>query len=258
MLFLVVDTAGSSGGVLLARWDRDSHDLAVLQDGMQISQDGMQILGASDLQPRAFSVQMIPAIEGLLQASELRLADVDVFAVVSGPGSFTGLRVGLSVVKAMAEATGKPILLLSHLAILASMAVRLYPPESANSLVHGVLGAGRGELYHGIYRNAGKTRVGEYFQTFDTLAASIQSEPGLVVASEQAVLHALDAKGILAREIPPATVRDAVPLAVVAWQAGDLHDSASVDANYLRRSDSVVVARSSGGSQPAQRHGSES
>jgi tRNA threonylcarbamoyladenosine biosynthesis protein TsaB len=192
-----------------------------------------------------------------LQASDLRLADVNAFAVVSGPGSFTGLRVGLSAVKAMAEATGKPILVLSHLAILTSMAAALYPQESVDRLIHTVLDAGRGELYHGAYRNAGKTCAGEYFQALDALVDSLQSEPGLVVASEPAVRHALEARGILAREIPQATVRDAVPLAVAAWQAGDLHDSADVDANYLRRSDAVVVARVPGAAQPAQRQGRE-
>ena len=255
MLLLVVDTAGPTGGVLLARWETESQDRAVIQDGLQISQDGLQILGSSELQPRAFSIQMIPAIAGLLQASTLRLTDVDGFAVVSGPGSFTGLRVGLSTVKAMAEVTGKPILALSHLAILASVASGLYPqepsdapvspdaPVSVGTPVHTVLDAGRGEFYHGVYRNAGKTCVREAFQTLDTLAASIQSEPGLVVASEPAARHALDGRGILAREVPSITVRDALPLAVVAWRAGEFHDSVSLDANYLRRSDAVVVSR---------------
>ena len=120
MLLLVVDTAGPTGGVLLAGISENKKD-----EG-----SAAEILGEVELHPRQFSAELIPAIAELLRAKERRLADVDAFAVVAGPGSFTGLRVGLSAVKAMAEVTGKPILTLSRLAILASMAARL-PSERA-------------------------------------------------------------------------------------------------------------------------------
>lgn len=253
MLLLVVDTAGPTGGVLLARWD------TCVQDRVAIREE-MKILGVSDLQPRAFSIQMIPAIADLLRTSDASITDIDAFAAVSGPGSFTGLRVGLTAVKAMAEVTGKPILALSHLAIMASVASRLYPSESVDGKyedmpIHTILDASRGELYHGIYRNAGETRLSESFETLDTLAANMESGPGLVAVSEPAVRHALGTRNILAREIPSTTVRDAVPLAVVAWLAGDFHDSASLDANYLRRSDSIVVSRPPSARQQAQTPG---
>jgi tRNA threonylcarbamoyladenosine biosynthesis protein TsaB len=233
MLLLVVDTAGPTGGVLLAEGNEDS-------GGGHPVEKEMEILGVLELHPRLFSAELIPAIAELLRTSERRLADVDAFAVVSGPGSFTGLRVGLSAVKAMAEASGKPILTLSHLAILASIAGKL----PASEPVHVVLDAGRGEFYHGLYRDAGKTRVAESFETLDALTDAIRQQCGPVVVSEAAVKVALHSvAGSRLCDVSPPSVRDALPLAVEEWRAGRFHDPATVDANYLRRSDAVVVVR---------------
>jgi tRNA threonylcarbamoyladenosine biosynthesis protein TsaB len=238
MLLLIIDTAGATGGVLLARFDTDIGDAE--------QSYGEQIVAVRELHPRAFSAELIPAIAELLHENHLNLADVDGFAAVSGPGSFTGLRVGLSAVKALAEACAKPILTVSRLAILASLAAPVMPPELADTVVHAVLDAGRGEFYHGIYRNAGKTCVAEAFETLPTLTASLQASRGVVVAFEPAVWKALATidglDGLDVREIPGITVRDAFPLALAAWHAGNFQDPAVVDANYLRRSDAIVVA----------------
>lgn len=234
MLLLVVDTAGPTGGVLLAGIGENKKD-----EG-----SAAEILGEVELHPRQFSAELIPAIAELLRAKERRLADVDAFAVVAGPGSFTGLRVGLSAVKAMAEVTGKPILTLSRLAILASMAARLPSSERGVGAVHVVLDAGRGEFYLGVYRDAGKTRVAESFETLAALEEKISQDLGLVIASEASVKAAFaSAAGARLFEVPAPSVRDALPLAVEEWRAGRFHDPATVDANYLRRSDAVVVVR---------------
>ena len=234
MVLLVVDTAGPTGGVLLARIRENNED-----EG-----SAAEILGEIELHPRQFSAELIPAIAELLRRSERRLADVDVFAVVAGPGSFTGLRVGLSAVKAMAEVTGKPILTLSRLAILASMAAKLPSSESTDATMHVVLDAGRGESYLGVYRDAGKTRVAESFETLAALAEKIRQDHGFVIASEASVKAAFaSVAGARLCEVPAPSVRDALPLAVEEWRAGRFNDAASVDANYLRRSDAVVVVR---------------
>jgi len=236
MLLLVIDTAGPTGGVLLAEADENGGAHSVDQE--------TEILGVMDLHPRQFSAELIPAIAALQRASKRRLADVDAFAVVSGPGSFTGLRVGLSAVKAMAEATGKPILTLSRLAILASMAAKLPSSECSDAAVHVVLDAGRGEFYYGVYRDAGKTRVAESFETVDALAGKIDREGGRIVFAEGTVKTALHS---IARsrlcEVPSPSVRDALPLAMEEWRGRRFQNPVIVDANYLRRSDAVVVVR---------------
>ncbi len=244
MLLLLVDTAGPTGGVLLAGGVLPGKGNENDRGGDHSTDPEVEILGEVDLHPRQFSAELIPAIADLLRASKRRLADVDAFAVVSGPGSFTGLRVGLSAVKAMAEVTGKPILTLSRLAILASMAAKLSSSERTGTAMHVVLDAGRGEFYHGLYRDAGKTRVEESFETLDALAEKIDQQQGWVVVSERSVKTAFHSvAGPRLCEVPSPSVRDALPLAVEEWRARRFHDPTAVDANYLRRSDAVVVVR---------------
>jgi tRNA threonylcarbamoyladenosine biosynthesis protein TsaB len=238
MLLLVVDTAGPSGGVLLAK----GNETEPVEDPS--NNPAIEVLDAIDLHPRQFSAELIPAIAELLRMNERRLADLDAFAVVSGPGSFTGLRVGLSAVKALAEATGKPILTLSRLAIMASIAAMLPFSGVGDEIVQIVLDAGRGEFYHGVYRNGGKKRVEESFDTLDVLAQKIDQQAGQVVVSEESVktaFHSVARSRLF--EVPVPCVRDALPLAVDEWRASRFHDPVSVDANYLRRSDAVVLVR---------------
>jgi tRNA threonylcarbamoyladenosine biosynthesis protein TsaB len=235
MLALVVDTAGSTGGVLLARYD-----------GGAKKPGETEVLGKSALPPREFSTQLISAIAELLQANQLALPAVDAFAVVSGPGSFTGLRVGLSAIKAMAEVTAKPVIAVSRLAIMASMG------EGFDGLVHAVLDAGRGEFYHGAYRDAGEEYVAESLETLGNLATTFNRGPGLVVASEPNVLAALSALPSVAPcQIPYATVREALPLVLTAWQARRFTDVALLDANYLHRINPGIVSKAAGSPKPA-------
>jgi tRNA threonylcarbamoyladenosine biosynthesis protein TsaB len=221
MLVLVVDTAGSTGGVLLAR-----------NESGALNPAKTEVLGAGILQPREFSTQLVSSVAELFHSNQLALSQLDAFAVVSGPGSFTGLRVGLSAVKAMAEVTPKPVIALSRLAIMASMVEPRDTDEGAAGLVHAVLDAGRGEFYHGIYRDAGWTRVAESLQTPTTLTTSFKSNPGIVIACEPVVLDALS--DVMPRQIPCVTVHEALPLILAAWQARRFTDVALLDANYLR------------------------
>src|SRR5580693_2117475 len=68
-----------------------------------------------------YSIWLLPAIDRALQASGLEFADIDAYVAASGPGSFTGVRVGLTTVKAWAEVTGKPIVGVSRLEALATL-----------------------------------------------------------------------------------------------------------------------------------------
>jgi tRNA threonylcarbamoyladenosine biosynthesis protein TsaB len=86
------------------------------------------------------------AIDGVLRAARWELADVEAFAVALGPGSFTGLRIGLSTVKGLAFATGKPVVGIPTLDALAwALPFCAYP-------VCPVLDARKNEVYAGLYR----------------------------------------------------------------------------------------------------------
>lgn len=225
MLTLIVDTAGTEGGVLLARTN-----VAALQSGKA------DVLGIHPLEPRKFSQQLISATGHLLRGRDLSINDVDVFGVISGPGSFTGLRVGISAVKAMAEVTQKPIVALSRLAVLASASEMSGLQKSTAEPIHSILDAGRGEFYHGIYRDGGRIRVAELLESFSALQKSVESTPGKTVVAEPIVLETLkavfDPPPVL---VPSLSVREALPLAISASHAKLFTSVVELDANYLRR-----------------------
>jgi len=104
------------------------------------------------------SADIVPALQRILGEAGVRVEDVDAFAAVRGPGSFTGLRVGLATARGLALASGRPAAGMCALDLLARQA-----PREA-STVCALIDAGRGEVYAGIYRADGESwsRQGAY------------------------------------------------------------------------------------------------
>jgi tRNA threonylcarbamoyladenosine biosynthesis protein TsaB len=95
----------------------------------------------------------LPAVIGdLLVACDTRLSAIDGYAVGLGPGSFTGLRIGLATFKGFAYANRRPI---AGTSSLASMALAALPGAPAGALLVPLLDARRGEVYAGFYRAGG-------------------------------------------------------------------------------------------------------
>jgi tRNA threonylcarbamoyladenosine biosynthesis protein TsaB len=167
----------------------------------------------------------------LLAEAKLALSDMDAIAVVHGPGSFTGVRIGVSAAKGLSEGAGKPLIAISRLAVLASLC--------RAERVHPVLDAGRGEFYVGTYR--GVECLHEELLTMEGLCSLLAATPGLVCAFEPHVAERL-------RELSPCVVpepvaRDAYALACAAFTAGSFADAATLDGNYLRRADTEMLER---------------
>jgi tRNA threonylcarbamoyladenosine biosynthesis protein TsaB len=97
---------------------------------------------------RVHSTRLLPALETLLAQAAVGLGEVQAFAVSIGPGSFTGLRIGLATVKGLAFRTGRPVAAVPTLAALAASA------DSAPGPVAALLDARRGEAYVGLYERA--------------------------------------------------------------------------------------------------------
>jgi tRNA threonylcarbamoyladenosine biosynthesis protein TsaB len=146
MITLAIDTAGREGSVALA----------------EAGHGRFAVLGLAPLAGGTYSAQLIPTIAGLLEAAGVAKGAVDLLAVNSGPGSFTGLRVGLSTVKGLAESLHKPIVAISGLEALAIAAwlaalsnrpaSHAHPAErSANRRVIAAMDAQRKEVYVGEY-----------------------------------------------------------------------------------------------------------
>jgi tRNA threonylcarbamoyladenosine biosynthesis protein TsaB len=109
--------------------------------------DGEGILAEFYLGPgRHHAEVLLPALEKLLLLSRIPIEKIDLLACTTGPGSFTGVRMGVSTVKGLALAIGKPIVGVSTLETLAMNAV----PTSG--LICPLLDARRGQVYAGLYR----------------------------------------------------------------------------------------------------------
>jgi len=100
MLILAMDTSGPSVSVALWR-------------------EGRLLTETTSQTGRPHSTTLMPLTEGLLLDSGLKVADIDAYACTLGPGSYTGLRIGVSTIKAMAYAAGKPAIGISTLAAMA-------------------------------------------------------------------------------------------------------------------------------------------
>src|ERR1700758_986302 len=132
MLLLLTDTSGKKGSVALARVDESA------------GSENPQVIGSVPLAGGTFSAQLVPQIADLLNQHHFKKSDIGAFVVVSGPGSFTGLRVGLAAIKALAEILNKPIVSVSLLEVVAVAG-------GGQGNVVAALDAGRGEVYVGQY-----------------------------------------------------------------------------------------------------------
>jgi tRNA threonylcarbamoyladenosine biosynthesis protein TsaB len=127
MRILSVDTTTPSGSV------------AVLAD--------QRLLGETSVESSStHSARLLSSINLLLEALHLGIQDIDGFAVTPGPGSFTGIRIGLSTVKAFAFASDKPVAPVSSLQALA-WKLR----DSKERLIAPMLDAKKGEIYAGLF-----------------------------------------------------------------------------------------------------------
>ena len=215
MRILLIHTAGAEGSVALA-------DTEIVP----------AIVAMEVLPGRSSSERLVPAVRRLLAAREWRLNELAAVAVVHGPGSFTGVRVGLGAAKGLSEAGGVPLIAVSRLALLAGCV------EGGEGPVHAVLDAGRGEFYYGEY--VGGHLVRETLLSHgDVLAAAAAG--GVVVVCEVKVAEALTALG--PRMLSEPSAGDALRIALERIAVKDFDDAAMVDANYLRRSDGEIFAK---------------
>lgn len=222
MLLVAVDTSGKKGSLALCRGDQDSFETLHL-----ISLDG-----------GTYSAVLIPRLSEALGASGLYKTDIDGFVVISGPGSFTGLRVGLSTVKGLCEVLQKPLAVVSMLEALA-----LANSEPGQKLMV-LLDAGRDEVFAGEYRIAeGSVELlREFIAKLDSVVTEASALTQPMVSPDSKVVEKLAAAGISARLVAPVQADEIGRIGLRKLLAGDVVDPATNDANYIRRSDAELFS----------------
>jgi tRNA threonylcarbamoyladenosine biosynthesis protein TsaB len=248
MNLLALDTCDARGSVSILRDDHILH--TVVHDT-----------------PDDYSIWLLPAIDRALQASGLAFADIDVYVAASGPGSFTGVRVGLTTVKAWAEVTGKPIVGVSRLEALATLAT-----DPAAEFVAAFTNAQRKQVFGALYR---RNRDSDSSKPVHTLArigeeaviapeaflawaeensaagahlAWISTDPEMLTETDAWAARQRDGAGRPEGNVAVAPVQIASPfLAPAIGRLGyrlatmkQFTDPLRLDANYVRRSDAEV------------------
>jgi tRNA threonylcarbamoyladenosine biosynthesis protein TsaB len=204
--------------------------------------DGARVLGEAVWASADFhTVELAPAVADMLKRAGVHTRDLQALAVATGPGSFTGLRIGLALVKGMVLVRHLPLVGIPTLDILAAA-----QPLYTDRALAAVLRAGRGRLaaswyqvVEGAWAPTGESAV----FTLETLVEHI-TQPTLVageLTGEERRLLEHKRKTVLLAS-PALSLRRPSYLAELAWkrwQAGQLDDPASLAPTYLHYQDPI-------------------
>ncbi len=224
MLILAVDTSGREGSVALARGDANAFDVLEL----------VLIAGGT------YSAQLIPSIDGVLKRQGLDKTAIDGFAVASGPGSFTGLRVGIAAVKGLAEILRKPI---ASVSVLEAIALSTH----VEGRVIAATDAARKEVYTGEYEVRGGTAEcareslmsqRDFLHLLDANPAAHLITPDMDVA-ELAKFH------MHVAQIDRPKANDYARIGLQMILTGKTVPAEALEANYIRRSDAEIFSKPS-------------
>jgi len=172
--------------------------------------------------PTGFAHVLYRHLADLLERHQLKIADIDLFTAASGPGSFTGVRVGLACVKGLAEALGKPAVGISNLQAVASFGTA--------ALRAPAMDARRGEIYGAVYDAEGRLVEPEMVGPLTAWLTTLPDSAEIVTSDVQ----------IVDRIVRRAPRELAAAIARLAAHATP-QDPAALDANYVRRSDAELL-----------------
>lgn len=225
-LLLGIDTCGPMGSVALGR-------LAGSGDWPAV-----EILGQIELEGRNYAATLVAAVDELLAHAGMKVGLLHAIVAVSGPGSFTGVRVGLAAVKGLAQPAEIPVVAVSRLEVMAWKA----------GVQSSALDAHRHEVYLRVGMQGQEAR--ELLAGEAELAAISPAPQRIVVCDDSAaaLLGAAWPETELVRTVAP-NASDALGLGAKRVAAGQFADLDLLDGHYLRRSDAEIF-----GEQPGLRH----
>jgi tRNA threonylcarbamoyladenosine biosynthesis protein TsaB len=234
VIVLAIDTCDSRGGVTLLRGDEIA--------GISAHETGED-----------YSSWLLPAVDRVLKTAGVRMAEVYGYGVAAGPGSFTGVRVGLTTVKAWGEVSGKPIAAVSRLE-----AVALQAGGGEANYIAACLDAQRGQVFGAVYlrRAGGLVRLGDemVIGPGKFVATAVEMAGGGRVAWASTDPDCLlklpewQERAKLSEAIEPVAgfLAGAVARKAAKELAAGRHtDALALDANYVRRSDAEIFWKGS-------------
>jgi tRNA threonylcarbamoyl adenosine modification protein YeaZ len=216
MMLLAMDTSTDSAG------------LALVQDGQTLAEANWRC-------GQNHSVELLPRLTQLLSEAKVELQSINCVLVAKGPGSFNGLRVGLSTAKGLAFSLNIPIIGIS------SLELEAYQHAQSDLPIGPIFNAGRGEIATALYQNKDdewQQLTAEHITTVDALDSEINSKTLFcgeyvpVIADE--LKKKLKGKAVIAPDKPRRSSLLA-ELAKGRLQAGDYDSPTTLQPLYLRR-----------------------
>jgi tRNA threonylcarbamoyladenosine biosynthesis protein TsaB len=213
-MILSIDTTSDSGSIALVE------NANVIEEVQLDSPDG-------------FAHILFGEIERLLDRHTLALDQLEGFASAAGPGSFTGVRVGLTAAKGLAEATRKRVVAVSNLQALASF--------GTHELRAAVIDARRGQVYAAVYDSALNLVRDELVIQYDAWLATLPA--GDVEIDLEFITAGFPITGVGHTPVTqaPRVLAGAIgKIAAARFAKGLAQNPSEIDANYVRRSDAEV------------------
>ena len=211
-MILSIDTTSEFGSIALTEGDRTVEEIPLYS-------------------PDGFGHILFQRIEQLLARHEVEVNQMDCFAAASGPGSFTGVRVGLTAVKGLAEATGKRVVAVSNLRALAFFGTA---PLRAT-----VLDARRGEVYGAVYNDRLENVAPETVMKFPDWLKTLPKRFEFIAVDFSPFLASVD-PNVPVITAPRALAAAIGRIASAEYRDGRAKGPAEIDANYVRRSDAEL------------------
>ena len=213
-------------------------DTSAPQAGFALARGGETLAAFTEPEGRPHSQTLFANLDRLLTAASIGLHEIDLFAAVTGPGSFTGLRVGLAALQGLADAAGKPTLGADTLTLLA-----LAVPGEGLRLI--TWSAGRHEIYGGLrevaagggVRMLGEDLVGGAGDVREALSARLEGRAALLLREAGGEPAAAGEA-----EIDRGRVNLAEVLARCAPRLGREPGREPLQAHYVRPSDAEIRA----------------
>ncbi|MDR3725048.1 MAG: tRNA (adenosine(37)-N6)-threonylcarbamoyltransferase complex dimerization subunit type 1 TsaB [Terracidiphilus sp.] len=212
-LVLGIDTCGPAGSVALGR----------------LAAGRVEIVGETALEGRTYSALLAGAIAQLVEQAGAQMREVRGIVVVNGPGSFTGVRVGVSTAKGLADGLEIPVVALSRLEVLAHKA----------GVQAAALDAHRDEVYLRVMQQGQVAE--ESLAGADELGA-VEAATGSVAICDDGAVRLLSAvwSDVELRRVVAPLASDALQLGAFRLGSGEAVDLILLDGHYLRRSDAEI------------------
>jgi tRNA threonylcarbamoyladenosine biosynthesis protein TsaB len=226
VLVLALDTSTRAGSC------------AVSRDGDVIREDAADPL-------RSHDAQLPGSLMTLLERTALTLADIDVYAVATGPGSFTGLRVGIAAMQGLAFARTKPLVGISAFDALARKC-EAPARKSGGGLVATWIDAWRGEVYAALYRHGREVEAPSVEHPEVILGRLSRQGPCTFIGEgaetyKDMIFDAMGNGGRFATPVSPPLAGMVASLATESARAGELPPPHAIRPLYVRRPDAVLA-----------------